>query len=194
MGTRLKGTGMSRKVIYGVGISLDGFIARPNGDVDFLKADPAYDFGAFFKTMDVVLMGRKTHDFARKHGMSAYPRMKNYVFSRNKRPGLRDGVEYTRESPAKIVRELKKQKGKHIYLCGGSSLAQALFRAGLVDELSLGVIPVLIAKGIPAFLGPFPQTQLKLTECQTFKNGMLILTYKVLPPRKKKSRNPKAAR
>ena len=182
---------MPRKVIYGVGISLDGFIARPNGAVDFLKPDPAYDFGAFFKTVDVALMGRKTHDFARKHGMSAYPKMKNYVFTRRKRPGLRDGVEYTRADPGKIVRVLKKQKGKHIYLCGGSNLARALFRQGLVDELALGVIPVLIGKGIPTFLGPFPETKLRLTECQSFKNGMLMLIYRVLPPHKKKSRNPR---
>ena len=73
--------------------------------------------------------------------------------------------------------------------CGGSNLARSLFRQGLVDELSLGVIPVMIGKGIPAFLGPFPETLLKLTECKSFKNGMLILTYKVLPLRRKKSRN-----
>jgi len=175
---------MARKVIYEVGISLDGFIARPDGTFDFLKSDPSYDLVAFFKTVDVVLMGRMTYEVMRKIGMNGYPGMKNYVFSRTQPAGEQHGVEFTKESPAKIIKKLKQKKGKHIYLCGGSTLARDIFRAGLVDEVSLGIIPVLIGQGIPVFLGPFPDTKLKLTKCMQYKNGMVNLIYSVKHKRK----------
>lgn len=184
---------MPRKVIYGVGISLDGYIARKDGTFDFLRSPKGHDFAAFFKMVDVALMGRKTYDVMRRHGGKGYPGMKNYVFSRKKRPGVRGGLEFTRENPVTLVRALKKQKGKHIYLSGGSTLARVLFQAGAIDEIHLGVMPVIIGSGIPAFLGPFPDVQLEIAKCKRFPGGILELIYKVRPERKK-PRNPKARR
>jgi len=170
---------MSRKVIYEVGISLDGYIARPDGTFDFLKPDPEHDFNAFFKTVDVALMGRKTYEVMKTLGMNGYPRMQNYVFTHTLPAGERDGIVFTAKNPAKLVRELKLKKGKNIYLCGGSDLARELLHARLVDEISLGIIPVLIGEGVPVFLPPYPELKLKRTVCKPYKSGMVLLTYSV---------------
>ena len=177
-----------RKVKYSVGVSLDGYIAAADGSVDWLERATAkakgedFGMGVFFKSIDTVLMGRKTYEIALKLGMkkSGYSGMKNYIFSRTQPPGERDGVEFVSGNLAKFVADIKKRPGKDIWLCGGGELARAALQDGAVDEITLGVVPMLIGGGLPTFPPGFPETELELIECKQYKGGVLGLTYTVM--------------
>lgn len=168
-----------RKVILGLGISLDGHIARRNGDIDFLIHPKDYSMGPFFATVDAGIMGRKTLEDALRLSGGKLPKttMKMYVMSRTKPPGERDGVIFTNESPEMLVARIRREPGKHIWLMGGGELAREFLRADLVDELYLGVVPVLIGEGIPLFPAGFPQREFALLENKTYSQGLIALKY-----------------
>jgi dihydrofolate reductase len=174
---------MSRKVILGFGISLDGYIARRNGDLDFLAIDKEGEsvMADFFSKVDVTIMGRKTAAAVmemRKRGeMPETPGMTNYVVSRRWKPGKRDGFEVVNGSLTTFVRKLKRQAGKDIYLGGGGELARSFLQDDLVDELFIGMGPILLGDGIPGFPGKFPQRDFNLTECKSYSNGSVGLRY-----------------
>ena len=176
-----------RKVVYGVGISLDGYIARPDGSVDFLFMPKDYSMGPFFKRIDFAVMGRKTYEIALKMGDGSFDSqgMKCYVFSRSMEAGDRGGVTFTAESPAKFIQAARKNRGKDIWLMGGGELTREFLRQDLVDELYLGVVPVLIGEGIAAFPAGFPQRKFTLIENKTFSRGLIALTYERTRMRKK---------
>jgi dihydrofolate reductase len=168
-----------RKVVLGLGISLDGYIARPDGAVDFLFMPKDYSMGPFFATIDTALMGRKTYDVALKMGGDGLggSKMKNYVFSQSQPPGERGGVTFVNESPKSFVEQLRKRSGKNIWLMGGGELARDFLKEDLVDELYIGIVPVLIGEGIPLFPSGFPQLEFSLLENKTFSKGMIALKY-----------------
>jgi dihydrofolate reductase len=129
-----------RKVILGLGISLDGYIARPDDSVDFLFMPKDYSMEPFFKTVDVAIMGRKTYDAALKLGGSfSGSQMTNYIMSRSLPSGERDGAHVVEESPEALVARVRAKRGKHIWLMAGGEIARAFLTADLVDELYLGV-------------------------------------------------------
>jgi dihydrofolate reductase len=171
-----------KKIVLGLGISLDGYIARPNGAVDFLFTPKDYSMAPFFATIDTYVLGRKTLDAAFKMGgsVSSFGGMPTYVFSRSQPPGERDGLTFVNESPAIFIRRLRKRKGKNkdIWLMGGGELAREFLKADLVDELHLGVVPVLLGEGIPLFPGGFPQRNFALIENKTYSKGLIALKYK----------------
>src|SRR5437899_2827395 len=111
-----------RKVIAGLGISLDGYIARPDGSVDFLFMPKDYSMGPFFKTIDTCVLGRKTYDDGLKMGGSFTGSIKYYVFSKTHPPGERNHVTFTNESPSAVIVEIRKKPGKNIWLMGGGIL------------------------------------------------------------------------
>jgi dihydrofolate reductase len=169
-----------RKIIYGVGTSLDGYIARLDGSLDFLHLRPSnYSMGPFFKTIDVGVMGRKTYEVGvrmsggrfKSHGLRCY------IFSRSLPEGQRDGAIFVREKPKRFVEELRKKEGKDIWLAGGGELAQEFLKEDLVDELYLGIVPVLVGEGIPMFAPGFPQREFTLTENKTYSGGLIALKY-----------------
>src|SRR5262249_3455123 len=168
-----------RRVVLGLGISLDGYIARPDGAVDFLFMPKDYSMGPFFKTIDAAVMGRKTYDISLKMGGGSYgPKMAVYVFSRSLPPGPRDGVTITRQQPAAVIDELRRRKGKDIWLMGGGELIRDFLKADLVDELYIGVVPVLLGEGIPLFPSGFPQRNFALVENKSYSKGLIALRYK----------------
>ncbi len=167
-----------RKVILGLGISLDGYIARPDGSVDFLFMPKDYSMGPFFKTIDAAVLGRKTYDDGLKMGGSFSGSMKNYVFSKTLPPGERNGITFTNDSPGAVIAAIRKQPGKHIWLMGGGELIRDFLKEDLVDELYIGVVPVLIGAGIPLFPSGFPQRQFDLVENKSYSRGMIALKYK----------------
>jgi dihydrofolate reductase len=168
-----------RKVVLGLGISLDGYIARPSGAVDFLFMPKDYSMAPFFATIDTAIMGRKTLDVVLKMaGGSVAPGLATYVFSHSKPPGERDGLTFVNQSPAAFVRRLRKSSGKDIWLMGGGELVREFLKADLVDELYIGVVPVLLGEGIPLFPRGFPQRDFSLLENKTFSKGMITLKYK----------------
>lgn len=176
-----------RNVVLGLGISLDGYIARPNGAVDFLFMPKDYSMAPFFATVDTAIMGRKTLDAALQMGGSfGGSSMASYVFSRSKPAGERDGLVFVNQSPATIIRNLRKRPGKHIWLMGGGELARDFLKADLVDELYLGIVPVLLGEGIPLFPSGFPQRDFTLVENKTYSKGLIALKYKRSRPKSKK--------
>jgi dihydrofolate reductase len=169
-----------RKIVLGLGISLDGYIARPDGTLDFLFMPKDYSMAPFFATVDTAIMGRKTLDAALRMGAGSFSgsSMKTYVFSHSKPARQRDGVVFTSQSPAAFVRALRKRRGKDIWLMGGGELAREFLKADLIDELYLGIVPVLVGKGIPLFPGGFPQRDFSLVENKTYSKGMIALKYR----------------
>jgi dihydrofolate reductase len=172
-----------RRVVLGLGISIDGYIARPDGAVDFLFMPKDYSMAPFFATIDTAIMGRKTLDASLKMGGSfGGSSMATYVFSRTLPPGERDGLTFVDESPAALASKLRQQKGKDIWLMGGGELARDFLIADLVDELYIGIVPVLLGEGIPLFPAGFPQRNFSLIENKTFSQGMIALKYKRVGP------------
>jgi dihydrofolate reductase len=170
-----------RKVTFGCACSLDNFIARRDHKVDWLLwGDEVASFVKdFWKTIDTVVMGRKTYEIAVKSGTPHYPGVKNYVFSRTLRQGPDATVEIIADDAAAFVRRLKDGKGKGICVMGGGELAQSLFEAGVIDEVGMNIHPVLLGSGIPLFLPLERQVDLELLECKVFKNGCVLVTYRV---------------
>jgi len=179
-----------RKVVYGVGISLDGYIARPDGSVDFLFMPKDYSMGPFFKRIDFAVMGRKTYEIALKMGGGSFDSqgMKCYVFSRTLEAGERGGVTFTAQAPGEFVRAVRDKKGKDIWLMGGGELTREFLRQDLVDELYLGVVPVLVGEGIAAFPSGFPERKFALTENKTFSRGLIALKYQRVRGKRKASK------
>jgi dihydrofolate reductase len=148
-----------------------------------------YSMAPFFATIDTAIMGRRTLDDARKRGGSfGGSSLQTYVFSRSKPPGERDGVVFTNRSPAAVINQIRKRPGKDIWLMGGGELARDFLKADLVDELYIGVVPVLLGEGIPLFPSGFPQRNFALIENKTYSQGLLALRYKRLRT-KAKARN-----
>jgi dihydrofolate reductase len=166
-----------RKVVLGLGISLDGYIARPDGAVDFLFMPKDYSMGPFFASIDTTLMGRKTYEVALRMG-GAGSSMPTYVFSRTLPPGECGGFVFVDEAPSSLVVRLRSRGGKNIWLMGGGELARHFLIEDLVDELYLGIVPVLLGAGIPLFPPGFPQRDFTLVENQTFSRGLVALTYR----------------
>ncbi len=174
---------MSKKVILYIAVSLDGYIARENGAVDWLpEPEHTEDFGynEFIQTIDTVLMGHTTYKQVVSFG-GAYPYTgkRNYVFTHDKTLERDEHVEFVHSNVIPFVKALKVTGFKHIWLVGGAQLFAHLFEHGVVDELILFVIPVVLAEGIPLFQGPFPERQLELTKAQVHQGGVMELRYHV---------------
>jgi dihydrofolate reductase len=172
-----------RTVTFGGANSLDNLLARPDGAVDWLLwgKEAAAVMNDYWKTVDTVLMGRKTYEVALRNndGDASYPGMKTYVFSRTMIERSDGGVTVIRRDAAEFVRDLKNQDGKDICVMGGGELARSLFEAGLIDEIGFNVHPILLGSGIPLFHAMSRQIDLELRECRAFKNGCVYLTYRV---------------
>jgi dihydrofolate reductase len=177
-----------RKVIFGGANSLDNYIARPDGAVDWLLwgEEAGEIMKEYWAKFDTIVMGRKTYDVAlqmtSKDGemKNPYGDMKTYVFSRTLAAGEQNGVVVRNDDPCKFLRDLKRQEGKEICMMGGGELARDLFEAGLIDEIGFNIHPVLLGQGVPLFHPMSRQTDLELIECRPFKNGCVYVSYKVL--------------
>ena len=167
-----------RIVRLSVAMSLDGYIADPNGGYDWIIMDPEIDFDALFKRYDTLLMGRKSYDMARQSS-EGMPGPKVYVFSKTlKQSDVPDAT--LSNDLEKTVAELKKMKGNDIWLWGGGELFRSMLEAKLVDEIEVAVIPVLLGDGIPLLPKTKTRVGLKLKEQRLFKKtGTLLLSYGV---------------
>jgi dihydrofolate reductase len=190
-----------RKVTFGGANSLDNYFARKDDSVDWLmwSNEAASVMKNFWKTIDTVVMGRRTYEVALRMGAGggAYPGVKNYVFSRTMKQKPASNVEIISEDAAEFVRKLKSQEGKDICVMGGGLLAKSLLEANLIDEIGFNIHPVLLGSGIPLFHEMNHQIDLELIDFKAFKNATLLVSYRVKHPRKKKrstTRNAKSVR
>jgi len=181
-----------RNVILLAGITLDGYIARPDDSIDYLEMTKEGEKGltALFASADTVIMGRKTYDVAVKLGGGTYqppgPKTETFVFSHTQPPGERRGVIFTRQSPAAWLKRIRARRGKHILHMGGGELARAFLQADLIDELFLGVVPILLGDGIPLFPAGFPQRDFTLVENRSYSKGQIGLRYRRVRATKKR--------
>lgn len=190
---------MSRKLVYYVACTVDGFIARDDGSFDwalskgehfadlvekFPETFPAnwrraLGVSAYARRFDTVLMGRKTYEVGLNQGItSPYAPLRQFVVSRSL-PDLPDSaVHVYRGSPLELVRQLKAEDGKDIWLCGGGRLAAGVFTE--IDELILKINPVLIGSGLPLFAGAAGTQRATLIEHQSYPNGFVLARYDLL--------------
>jgi dihydrofolate reductase len=168
-----------RQVQYAVAASLDGFIAGPSGEADWIGVDPEFDFSELYSRFDTGVMGSGTFAAFVKGPRATLSGMQVYVCSNSLSQKDYPDVTIVRGNPASLVAELKTKPGKDIWLFGGSKLFRTLVEAGQVDIIEVALIPVLLGDGIPLFWPPYLPTRLTLEAHRVYKSGRVSLTYKI---------------
>jgi len=168
-----------RRVRYGVGMSLDGFIADSHDGTSWMIGDPSYDSKPFFASIDTVLVGRRSYEVMLRHRTRSYPGLRTYVFSRTLRATDYPEVTILGDNGVTTVAELRAAAGKDIWLSGGGDLFRSLLEANLVDTIELGVCPILLGQGRPFLPSAARSHQLRLTHQEAFPSGLLVLHYDV---------------
>lgn len=173
---------MDRKVILYIAISLDGYIAQPNDDLIFLsiveQEGQDYGYGDFVKTVDTVIVGRKTYDKVLAMGFDfPHADKDTYIITRTPRPYIGSVKFYTGDLKA-LIGKLKAVSGKNIFCDGGSEIANELLMDGLIDELIISVIPILVGDGTKLFKDGRPEQNLQLVSTKQFDKGLVQLHYK----------------
>jgi len=172
-----------RKIVVYIATSADGFIARPDGSVDWLNRPRTagdYGMGAFRRSVDSILVGRKTYEFGLKHGARFGTEPRHYVFSRNASALVKaPGVEFVNEEPAAFAKHLRAKPGKNIWMMGGAALIGSFVDQDQIDEFIIHVIPILIGEGIPLLGAGRRESQLTLISCKHFSDGVVRLHYLV---------------
>jgi dihydrofolate reductase len=179
-----------RRIRYQVASSLDGYIAGPNGEADWIVMDPEIDFAALFDQYDTFIMGRVTFEaMVRQQGGGATPGKKTLVISRQLRQQDHPDVTIVGDDLEKTVAALKKTPGKDIWLFGGGSLFRSLLELRLVDTIEPAIIPVLLGGGIPLVPPPASQVKLELTGQRIYKkSGIVLLEYAISYPRRQRGK------
>jgi len=173
-----------RKIIVHIATSADGYIARPDGDLDWLTSRPApkgfYGINAFMKKIDAKLLGRKTYDASLSLGGTFEPNGNYFVFSRNAPPaGVPSGVEFVNDSIGAFVSRLREQPGKDVWLMGGGELIASFLDEHAIDEFVITMVPIFIGDGIPLIARRHRHVPLELQSSERFENGVVQLHYRV---------------
>lgn len=169
-----------RKVILFIATSLDGYIAGASDNIDWLFTDQDYGYTDFYRNIDTVLMGRRTYEVSLSLGEYPYEGTQGFVFSRTltgDRPSHPHPVQFVSGDVAQFIQQLKHQLGKDIWLVGGAAIIQLCLEYDLIDEFVISVHPILLGEGIALWRSPFTARSLQLQKYQSFKTGLVQLTY-----------------
>lgn len=173
-----------RRIRYQVACSLDGYIAGPNGEYDWIVMDPEIDFGSIMAQFDTLLMGRRTFESSG----AGFAGMNVFVFSRTLQQAAYPGVTIVSADPKQAIDALRAQPGKDIWLFGGGELFRSLLALGCVDTVEPAIIPVLLGGGRPLLPAPSARQSLTLTGQRVYsKTGTVLLTYDVVPATPKRT-------
>ncbi len=172
---------MNRKVILYIAMSLDGFIAKPDGDISFLseveQEGEDYGYSAFMESVDSVVLGRKTYEKILSMGVDKpYGEREVYVLTRNTHSGT-DKLTFYSGSLPQLISSLKSKSGKNIYCDGGAETVQRLLQDDLIDEFIISIIPILLGDGISLFNKRFQEKKLQLVKSKSFEKGLIQLHY-----------------
>ena len=172
-----------RKLSIFIATSLDGYIAKPNDDLSFLKTvekdGEVYGYAAFTSTIDTLILGRKTYDYVLKEiGAAHYDNGQRdvYVITRTERPNTGRTIFYT-GNLIELVKQLKTEQGNNIYCDGGAEVINELLNNDLIDELIISIVPILVGDGVRLFKDGRPEQQLELLHTKTFDTGLIQLHY-----------------
>ena len=172
---------MANVILY-IATSLDGYIARKDGSIDWLSmveaSDTDYGYADFYQSVDALVMGSRTYEQALGFGDWPYPGKPSYVFTTRNLTSERKDVIFTSAKPDTVIREMEAQGFTRIWLVGGAELTAVFLKFRLVDEYIISVVPTILGGGIPLFLPPNPEEKLKLVELQQYPMGLVQLRYR----------------
>jgi dihydrofolate reductase len=169
-----------RRVFYRVAASLDGFIAGPNGEIDWIIPDPTVDFASIYASVDTVLLGRRTYELTLQPGAPPWPPdWRIYVCSRTLDAAQQPGVTVVSKDIDSTVAALRAERGRDIWLFGGGNLFASLLAAGLIDNIEVAIMPVLLGDGIPLVSPGTRRSRLTLRGSSTSPAGIVTVNYEV---------------
>jgi dihydrofolate reductase len=173
-----------RKIIVHIATSADGYIARPDGSLDWLTSRPApkgfYGMPQFTRSVDAKLLGRKTFDLSVEMGAPFSADDRHYVFSRQPPPAsVPAGVEFVSQSIGAFAKRLRDQAGKNIWMMGGGAIIASFLDEDLIDEFIISVVPLFIGEGIPLIAPRHRAVPLKLRSVKPFPDGVVQVHYDV---------------
>jgi dihydrofolate reductase len=176
-----------RKIIVNIATSVDGYIARADGDLDWLTRRPApkgfYGLPKFSRSIDAKILGRKTFDLSVKMGASFNADNVHYVFSRRPPASAPPGIQFVTESIRTFAERLRKQAGKNIWMMGGGEIIGSFLDQNAIDEFIITIVPTFIGQGIPLIAPKHREVPLRLLSVQGFQDGVVQLHYDVQQPR-----------
>jgi dihydrofolate reductase len=173
---------MSRKVVLYIAMSLDGYIAKPNDDLSFLsiveQEGQDYGYEEFIKSVDAVIVGRKTYDKVISMGFGfPHTDKDTYIITRTQRPAI-GSVKFYTGNLKTLIKKLKSENGKNIFCDGGAEIVNELLKQDLFDELIISIIPILVGDGTKLFNDGRPEQKLEFTSVRSFEKGLTQLHYK----------------
>ena len=166
-----------RKIVLNLAVSLDGFVAGPNGEYDWCFTDADYGMTDFLRSVDATLMGGKTYRLLLQYG-PPYPEFTNYVFSRTEKESPYLNVQFVADNIPAFTANLKEGSGKNIWLFGGAEITHILLEHDLIDELMLSFHPILLGSGLALFSTLRERKRFTLAEATTYPSGLVQLHYK----------------
>ena len=166
-----------KKIILYIAASLDGYIARPDGAIDWLPIDQDYGYPQFLESISTVILGRKTYEQVLAFGEYPYLNQHNVILTHRSDISLPPNAEVWSDVSAERISSLREKSEKDIWLVGGSEVIRPFLELNAIDRLIVSICPILIGEGIPLFLPNSLQSRLKLANSQTFDSGLVQLTY-----------------
>ena len=168
---------MTADVTLFIAMSLDGFIAGSNDEIDWLFTDQDYGFTPFFDGIDTIIMGRRSYEMSCSFEEWPYPGKRTLVCSRQQTPGNDQRVTFTSAPLPTVIAQARSAGSRGIWLLGGGQLVRTALQCRSVDRLQLAIHPIILGAGIPLFPPGTPRTSLQLQHCQAYDTGLLVTNY-----------------